>query len=87
MNKSILETKFPHVVQGIIEHWHSENTELYLESLIFMDRDLQRQGFDLDVINEILFLYNIHATLYRTIRNENASPWDRRNYNEPLVSE
>ena len=50
---------YPHVVERICEYWETSHILLYLESLIFDNREGARQGFDLGVYQEIMLLMTI----------------------------
>lgn len=49
----------PHIAQNICDLWDSGPVVPYLESLLVDDRDGTRQGFDLSVYKEIMFLIAI----------------------------
>lgn len=47
---------YPHVVEQICEYWDTDHILIYLESLIYDNREGARQGFDLPVYQEIMLL-------------------------------
>ncbi|MDP9108401.1 MAG: hypothetical protein M3N23_04940, partial [Pseudomonadota bacterium] len=47
---------YPHVVELICEYWKTDHILIYLESLIFDNREGNRQGFDLAVYQDIMLL-------------------------------
>ena len=47
---------YPHVVERICEYWETNHILVYLESLIFDDREGIRAGFDLAVYQEVMLL-------------------------------
>lgn len=53
---------------------------------VFRGRNYIRQGFNHEFMDELIFLYNIHATMYNTIRRETgiANKWDQKIEYTPL---
>ena len=47
---------YPHVVELTCEYWKTDHILIYLESLIFDNREGNRQGFDLAVYQDIMLL-------------------------------
>lgn len=55
---------YPHVVERICEYWETSHILLYLESLIFDNREGVREGFDLAVYQEIMLLMTIARDMH-----------------------
>jgi hypothetical protein len=51
-----LERRFPHVVDRITGLWGTPMCAEYIQSLVIMDRDEARQGFPIDLIDDLLLL-------------------------------
>jgi hypothetical protein len=56
---SSLEKRFPRIVDKITMMWGAKEFPEFLSSLMIDDRG-DRQGFPLDVIEEMMFLHEIH---------------------------
>lgn len=56
----ILESRFPHIFNKVMELWGKEELEQYFSSLFLSDRP-DRQGFPLDVLREITFLHDLYT--------------------------
>ncbi len=57
---------YPHVVERVCEYWETSHILLYLESLIFDNREGVREGFDLAVYQEIMLLMTIARDMHAT---------------------
>lgn len=55
----------PHVLEKCCLYWHTKKIIPYLESLVIDDRQGERNGFELSVYKEILFLLNVCHELER----------------------
>lgn len=58
-----LPVKFPRIYENILEKWGSYELHDYFDELILSKRE-KRQGFPVDVMIELLDLYNIYKELY-----------------------
>ncbi len=56
--KSALETIFPHIAESLTLVWGNPECENYLSKLMINNRS-DRQGFSLDVMNELMLLMDI----------------------------
>ena len=56
-----LERRFPHIVDRITGLWGSPMCTEYIQSLVMMDRGDARQGFPIDLIEDLLMLDYCHA--------------------------
>jgi len=81
---STLEQLYPRVAFGVVSVWHSPVAEVFLESLIVREKEIERQGFDLEAANELLFLYNIHTLIYGSLKP--VSHWDKKDFSSPMSS-
>jgi hypothetical protein len=68
---SLLEQRYPHIVQGVLASWHDIDTaERYLSSVLVDGRD-GREGLPEDAFAELLFLSELN--------------WKRRHFNHQGV--
>jgi len=51
-----LERRFPHVVDRIVGLWGTPMCAEYIQSLVMMDRGEARQGFPVDLVDDLLML-------------------------------
>lgn len=51
--------QMPRVARDLTTHWGTPYIHEYLNDLIVNPRDINRQGFPLEVFSEIMFLYNL----------------------------
>jgi pilus assembly protein FimV len=56
---------FPRLVQKACELWNTDEIVPFLESLLLDDRDGKREGFELPVYNDILFLAELAYELHK----------------------
>lgn len=65
---SLLERRFPHIVQGLVESWFDpEAADHFLRSVLVDDRD-GRQGLPPEAFEELMFLSDLN--------------WKRRHFND-----
>jgi hypothetical protein len=58
--KSMLETSYPHIVDGLLKVWNSpEATKHYLNSVLVDDRD-DRKGLPEHVFEELMYLADLN---------------------------
>jgi hypothetical protein len=68
---SALERLYPRICENVLQLWHKPEAQPYLDSLI-VDERYDRQGFPLEVIEELLFLSELN--------------WLRENDNDPRLA-
>ena len=61
---SLLDTSYPGVVEMIKLHWGHKEIYLYINKLLVVDTDRNRQGFPLEALHEIYKLQEIHEKVY-----------------------
>lgn len=67
-NESLLETSYPKISEMIKLHWGYKELYLYIHKLLIVDKDRNRQGFPLAVIQEIYTLQKIHEELFPNLK-------------------
>lgn len=86
---SALETLYPRICAGLVQMWFRDGIDAYLDGLILDDR-FDRQGFPIEVIDELLFLSELRWTLSHQTRVAEASHRDGDDFtfetHDPLVS-
>jgi len=68
--ESTIEQHFPQIAKKLILVWPSEACALYLNSLIVTKKP--RQGFPLEVLNDLLMLYSMNDMLLRSMQSRSA---------------
>ncbi len=56
-----MERRFPHIVDRIMLLWGTPMCGDYIRSLVIMDRNESRQGFPVDLIEDLLMLDYCHS--------------------------
>lgn len=86
---SALETLYPRVCARLVQMWFRDGIDAYLDGLILDDR-FDRQGFPIEVIDELLFLSELRWTLCHQHRVAEVSHRDGDDFtfqtHGPLVS-
>jgi hypothetical protein len=54
--------EFPHIISQLVDTWPSGKARQYLENLLVHNRDGDRTGFSLEILQEILLLLNVLET-------------------------
>ena len=62
--ESLLDTNFPRIAEMIKIHWGYKEIYLYINKLLVVDKERNRQGLPLDVLQEIYVLREIHEKLF-----------------------
>lgn len=60
--QSPIEQRYPHIAKKLTSLWRSEACTVYLSGLTVADR-ADRQGFPLDVMGDLMMLYEINDML------------------------
>lgn len=68
-NESLLDTSYKRVSEMIELHWGYKEFYLYINKLLIVDKDRNRQGFPLEVIREIYTLQKIHEQIFPEIKS------------------
>ncbi|OQW42318.1 MAG: hypothetical protein A4S08_01200 [Proteobacteria bacterium SG_bin4] len=61
---SLLDTRYQRVADMIELHWGYKEFYSYINKLLVVERDQSRQGFPLDVLQEIYTLQEIHEKAF-----------------------
>ncbi|WP_374565737.1 hypothetical protein [Nitrosomonas sp.] len=62
--ESLLDTQYQRVAGMIELHWGYKEFYSYINKLLVVERDQSRQGFPLDVLQEIYTLQEIHEKAF-----------------------
>lgn len=62
--ESLLDTNYQKIAEMIKLHWGYKEIHLYISKLLVVDKDRNRQGFPLAVLQEIYTLQEIHNKLF-----------------------
>jgi len=62
--ESLLDKSYPKVAEMIQLHWGYKELYLYIQKLVVVERDQNRQGFPLEVLQEIYKLQEIHEKVF-----------------------
>lgn len=66
--ESLLDTKYRRVAEMIELHWGYKEFYLYINKLLVVEKDQNRQGFPLEVLQEIHTLQEIHEKVYPALK-------------------
>ena len=76
--------RYPHVMEKLQLFWGYPEFLDYLKSIIEDDRNRVRNGFPIDVINELVFLYNIYLDEMESVLKEKLTESQIISLNEKL---
>ncbi|ALQ52271.1 hypothetical protein [Nitrosomonas ureae] len=62
--ESLLEKNYPRIAEIIQLHWGYKEIYQYINKLLVVDKDRNRQGFPAQVLQEIYKLQEIHEKLF-----------------------
>lgn len=62
--ESLLDTNYQKIAEMIKLHWGYKEIYMYINKLLVVDKDRNRQGFPLEVLQEIYTLQEIHEKLF-----------------------
>jgi hypothetical protein len=62
--RSAIEARFPHIAKELCALWETDQIELYMDKLLLDSRG-GRQGFQNDVLDELMFLSDMRWHLRR----------------------
>jgi len=62
--ESLLEKNYPRIAEMIQLHWGYKEIYQYINKLLVVDKDRDRQGFPVQVLQEIYKLQEIHERLF-----------------------
>jgi hypothetical protein len=62
--ESLLDTNYQRIAEMIRIHWGYKEIYLYINKLLIIDKGRNRQGFPLEVLQEIYILQEIHEKLF-----------------------
>lgn len=86
---SALERLYPRICAGLVQMWFRDEIDAYLDGLILDDR-IDRRGFPVEVIDELLFLSELRWAMCHAQRVAEAGHREGDDYTfgtgSPLVS-
>jgi len=62
--ESVIDKNFQHVADKILLHWGYEEFHPFMKKLLVSEKDRSRNGFPLEVMNELFELIEIHNRVY-----------------------
>lgn len=62
--RHVLERRFPHIVSRVVELWNRRECAEYLRSLLVTEQGESRQGFPLELLDDLLLLDAIHGARF-----------------------
>lgn len=71
--ESILDTNYRRVADMIELHWGYKEFYLYINKLLIVEKGINRQGFPLEVLEEIYALQEIHEKIFPGLKQQVAS--------------
>jgi hypothetical protein len=72
-----IEVLYPHIVDRLIALWGKQHFYTYFDSLYLMERT-SRQGFELEILSDLMFLYTVHVIVYGDSRPVDVWPSNTR---------
>ena len=66
--ESLLDKSYPRVTEMIQLHWGYKEFYLCIQKLLVVEKDQNRQGFPLEVLQEIYKLQEIHEKVFPKLR-------------------
>lgn len=87
--ESLLDANYPRIAEMIKIHWGYKEIYLYINKLLVVDKERNRQGLPLGVLQEIYILREIHEKLFSATKmssNDNLQgiSGERKNRNSML---
>ncbi|MBY0485438.1 hypothetical protein [Nitrosomonas sp.] len=67
--ESLLDKSYPRVTEMIQLHWGYKEFYLYISKLLIVEKEQNRQGFPLEVLQEIYKLQEIHESAFPNLRS------------------
>ncbi len=62
--ESLLDANYQRIAEMIRIHWGYKEIYLYINKLLVVDKERNREGFPLEVLQEIYMLREIHEKLF-----------------------
>lgn len=66
--ESLLEKNYPRIAEIIQLHWGYKEIYQYISKLLVVDKNRDRQGFPVQVLQEIYKLQEIHEKLFPNLK-------------------
>lgn len=85
----LLDKNFPRIAEKFILHWGYPEFYQYINKLLVVDKDRNRQGFGLDALKEIYALQMIHEKLFPEMKMVNINDvqnWSQERTKRSLIS-
>ena len=67
-NQSLLDTHHQRIAEMIKLHWGYKEFYLYINKLLIVDKERNRQGFPQEALREIYALQQIHEKIFPEIK-------------------
>lgn len=88
--ESLLDKSYPRVVDTIQLHWGYKEFYLCINKLLVVEKDQNRQGFPLEVLQEIYKLQEIHEKIFPGLKpslngSAEATSRNSKNHNQMLI--
>ncbi|PSJ17308.1 hypothetical protein [Nitrosomonas supralitoralis] len=66
--ESLLDKNYPRIAEMLKLHWGYIEIYQYINKLLIVDKDRNRQGFPVEALQEIYILQEIHEKLFPDMR-------------------
>lgn len=75
---SVVKERFVRIWDKVNEQWGTQECVDFLDELVVMEDDKDRQGFDLTVMSELLFMAELHNKNFPefAVPKLGDEPWD-----------
>lgn len=88
--ESVLDTNYRRVADMIELHWGYKEFYLYINKLLIVEKETNRQGFPLEALEEIYVLQEIHEKIFPGMKQQlmsdtNISHSINKSYNSLLL--
>jgi len=76
---SVVKERFGRIWEKVNEKWGTQDCVDFLDELTVMEGDKERQGFDLTVMSELLYLGDLHNKLFPefAVQRLGDDPWNK----------
>lgn len=71
-----IQERFPHIGKQVATGWGTKRGLEYLEGLMVDDRHGKRQGFPLEIYQNLMKLLELHNLTFPSFKKASADPWE-----------